>query len=299
MKTQISILAVVVACLIPTHSRASLEVPSYLMCKVDGAETLDALGKTEIEQYLEKFIYINLKPHLDHLSISSLSTGASRPLLLVPFTVSWLDPEKPGSTSLTKKNVSGQPFICASQNNSTPSSIKVVQTCEGSLPVKGGSVTRIEQRLSVNMKSGAIEGSSEVNLQQFNPILKREVTARHNSEFTGSCDRETIRQENKTAGTEMPTSESQITYAEQVRNCISPHVNFVIPYRTEATNPTVRFRVWLNKDGTVSAAQMLKTSQDSQFDRAVEEGIKKCSPLPAPFTKRFPTYLDINYSMYY
>jgi len=80
-------------------------------------------------------------------------------------------------------------------------------------------------------------------------------------------------------------------YAARVRECILPHVSFSPP--PGAANLTVRYRVQLSADGKVTAIALVTSSGNRGFDRAVEIGIQRCSPLPRPPSGRYPGYMDV------
>ncbi len=87
-------------------------------------------------------------------------------------------------------------------------------------------------------------------------------------------------------------------YVGQVRACIQPNVAFPPPVRSGTTNPTAQFRVQLNSDGSVSSTSLRRSSGNTAFDRAVDNGIRRCSPFPKPPSGRYPSYIDVNYQMY-
>jgi colicin import membrane protein len=87
-------------------------------------------------------------------------------------------------------------------------------------------------------------------------------------------------------------------YAGLIRACIQPNVSFPTPVRSGQANPTVQFRVQLKSDGTVASTSLRSSSNNAAFDRAVENGIRRCSPFPQPPSGRYPSYIDVNYRMY-
>jgi colicin import membrane protein len=87
-------------------------------------------------------------------------------------------------------------------------------------------------------------------------------------------------------------------YAAKLLACIKGGVSFPTPPRASATNPTVKYRVQVKSDGTVFSIKILDSSGNQGFDRAVEAGIGRCSPLPKPPSGNFPPMLDVNYQMY-
>lgn len=86
-------------------------------------------------------------------------------------------------------------------------------------------------------------------------------------------------------------------YGAKVRACIQPGVSFPAPPQS-GSNPTAQYRVQLKSDGTVSGVSLLKTSGNPNFDRAVETGIRRCTPFPKPDTAKYPSYIDVDYRMY-
>ncbi|UOD50816.1 cell envelope integrity protein TolA [Orrella daihaiensis] len=87
-------------------------------------------------------------------------------------------------------------------------------------------------------------------------------------------------------------------YAGQIRACIQPNVSFPTPVQSGNVNPTAQFRVQLKSDGTVSSTSLRRSSGNTAFDRAVDNGIRRCSPFPKPPSGRYPSYIDVNYRMY-
>jgi len=87
-------------------------------------------------------------------------------------------------------------------------------------------------------------------------------------------------------------------YAGLVRACIQPGVAYPTPAQSGANNPTVQYRVQLKSDGTVASVSLRRSSGVTPFDRAVENGIRRCSPFPKPPSGRYESYIDVNYAMY-
>src|SRR5690606_19860106 len=71
-------------------------------------------------------------------------------------------------------------------------------------------------------------------------------------------------------------------YAGKVRACIRPGVSYPVPPRSGSGNPTAQYRVQLRGDGTVAGVTLTSSSGITGFDRAVETGIRRCSPFPRP-----------------
>ena len=88
-------------------------------------------------------------------------------------------------------------------------------------------------------------------------------------------------------------------YAGKVRACIQPGVAFPAPQRSGSANPTAVYVVRLKSDGTVSGLTLKRSSGNPGFDRAVEAGIRKCTPFPKPSTGGYPADgIEVNYQMY-
>ena len=87
-------------------------------------------------------------------------------------------------------------------------------------------------------------------------------------------------------------------YAGKIRACIQPNVSYPTPAQTGSRNPTAQFRVQLKSNGSVSSTSLRRSSGNTAFDRAVENGIRRCSPFPKPPSGRYPSYIDVNYRMY-
>jgi TonB family protein len=92
-------------------------------------------------------------------------------------------------------------------------------------------------------------------------------------------------------------STNVVGYGAQVRACIQPGVMFPTPPRG-STNPATQYRADLRPDGTIASVKLTRSSGNPNFDRAVETGIRRCSPFPAPPSGKYPSYIDINYNMY-
>jgi TonB family protein len=87
-------------------------------------------------------------------------------------------------------------------------------------------------------------------------------------------------------------------YGAKVRACVQPGVSFPPPPRGSAGNPAAQYRVSLKPDGQIADVRMTKSSGNTNFDRAVETGIRRCTPFPRPSTGSYPGYIDVNYNMY-
>jgi len=86
-------------------------------------------------------------------------------------------------------------------------------------------------------------------------------------------------------------------YNAKVRACVQPGVSFPTPPRSN-TNPAALYRVNLKPDGTIAGIKLTRGSGNPNFDRAVETGIRRCSPFPTPPSGKYPGYIDVNYNMY-
>ena len=87
-------------------------------------------------------------------------------------------------------------------------------------------------------------------------------------------------------------------YGAKVRACVQPGVSFPPPPRGSAGNPAAQYRVSLKPDGQIADVRLTKSSGNVNFDRAVETGIRRCTPFPRPSTGSYPGYIDVNYNMY-
>jgi TonB family protein len=88
------------------------------------------------------------------------------------------------------------------------------------------------------------------------------------------------------------------SYGSQVRACVQPRVVFRSPPRTSSFNPTATYRMQLTATGTITDLRLTRSSGDPQFDIAVYDGILGCRVFPRPPSGDYPSYIDINYSMY-
>ncbi len=86
-------------------------------------------------------------------------------------------------------------------------------------------------------------------------------------------------------------------YGAQVCACIQPGVTFPRPPRGNS-NPATQYRVDLRPDGTIAGVKLTRSSGNPNFDRAVETGVRRCSPFPIPPSGKYPGYIDVNYNMY-
>ena len=87
-------------------------------------------------------------------------------------------------------------------------------------------------------------------------------------------------------------------YGAKVRACVQPGVSFPPPPRSGAGNPAAAYRVSLKPDGQIADVRLTKSSGNVNFDRAVETGIRRCTPFPRPSSGSYPGYIDVNYNMY-
>lgn len=88
------------------------------------------------------------------------------------------------------------------------------------------------------------------------------------------------------------------SYGEKVRACVQPGVSFPTPPRSSATNPAAQFRVYLEPSGRVADVSLIKSSGNAIFDKAVQTGIRRCTPFPTLPSGKYPSYVDVNYNMY-
>jgi TonB family protein len=94
------------------------------------------------------------------------------------------------------------------------------------------------------------------------------------------------------------SSESVQGYGTQIRSCVQRGVSFPLPPRGGAGNPSVQYRVSLTPAGQIADVRLTDSSGNVNFDRAVETGIRRCTPFPKPLSVNYPGYIDINYRMY-
>jgi colicin import membrane protein len=87
-------------------------------------------------------------------------------------------------------------------------------------------------------------------------------------------------------------------YGAQVRACLQPGIAFQRPPRSGPTNPSVVYRAQLHADGRIVDVKLTRSSGNVNFDRAVETGIRRCTPFPSPPSGSYPSFIDINYNMY-
>ena len=87
-------------------------------------------------------------------------------------------------------------------------------------------------------------------------------------------------------------------YGAKVRACVQPGVAFPPPPRSGGANPVAQYRVSLKPDGQIANVNLTKSSGNPNFDRAVETGIRRCTPFPKPSSGSYPGYIDVNYNMY-
>jgi colicin import membrane protein len=86
-------------------------------------------------------------------------------------------------------------------------------------------------------------------------------------------------------------------YAAKVRACVRPGVIYNVPPRS-GSNPTVKYNVKLNPDGTVDRVNIRRSSGISGFDSAVRKGLLSCSPFPKPPSGKYPSEIEGDYRMY-
>ena len=87
-------------------------------------------------------------------------------------------------------------------------------------------------------------------------------------------------------------------YQAKVRACVLPGVSVPLPPRSGAGNPSAAYRVSLKPDGQIADVKLTKSSGNINFDRAVETGLRRCTPFPRPPSGSYPGYIDVNYNMY-
>ena len=87
-------------------------------------------------------------------------------------------------------------------------------------------------------------------------------------------------------------------YGAKVRACVQPGVSFPPPPRGAGGNPAAQYRVSLRPDGQIADVRLTKSSGNVNLDRAVETGIRRCTPFPRPSSGSYPGYIDVNSNMY-
>lgn len=87
-------------------------------------------------------------------------------------------------------------------------------------------------------------------------------------------------------------------YGDQIRACVRPGVVYSPPIDIEG-NPTAEFMVQLLPNGEqVGAPRLVKSSGLSNFDSAVEKGIRRCNPFPRPPTGKAEDGIIIGHRMF-
>jgi colicin import membrane protein len=87
-------------------------------------------------------------------------------------------------------------------------------------------------------------------------------------------------------------------YAAAVRSCVKPGVVYA-PGPADTGNPVAEFRVQLLPTGEQAGPpRLVKSSGNPAFDRAVENGIRRCDPFPRPPSGRFDSSIIIPYAMF-
>jgi len=94
------------------------------------------------------------------------------------------------------------------------------------------------------------------------------------------------------------STNQNVSYGMKVLSCIKSGVSFPAPVRNGFGNPQVKYRAQIKTDGTVSNIRLIESSGIGGFDRAVEVGISRCSPLPRPPSGSYPPEINVTYSMY-
>lgn len=87
-------------------------------------------------------------------------------------------------------------------------------------------------------------------------------------------------------------------YGDLIRACVRPGVVFSPPIDIDG-NPTAEFAVQLLPNGEqVGAPRLVKSSGISNFDNAVEKGIRRCNPFPRPPSGNVEDGIIIGYRMF-
>jgi TonB family protein len=74
-----------------------------------------------------------------------------------------------------------------------------------------------------------------------------------------------------------PSNQNLLTYGQQVANTIKPHI--LINGEMEG-NPTAEVEIKLAPDGTIVGVQLIKSSGNDEWDRAVSKAVIRASKLP-------------------
>jgi colicin import membrane protein len=89
-------------------------------------------------------------------------------------------------------------------------------------------------------------------------------------------------------------------YGDLVRACIKPNVIYTAADGGAAGgNPTVTYNVQLLPTGDQAGPpRLVRSSGNAGFDRAVENGIRRCDPFPRPKSGRFESNIEVQYRMF-
>jgi TonB family protein len=158
-----------------------------------------------------------------------------------------------------------------------------------------------EKLLASGISSAFVEGPVNVNgipkyRVRIGPFYSREAAQASQTRLRSLGYSASFITTQMTAPAQTPNT-SVVGYGAQVRACLQPGVKFPAPPRGN-TNPATQYRVELRPDGTIASVKLTRSSGNPNFDRAVETGIRRCSPFPALPSGKYPSYIDINYNMY-
>ena len=88
-------------------------------------------------------------------------------------------------------------------------------------------------------------------------------------------------------------------YGDLVRSCVKPGVIYAATGSSANGNPTAVFKVQLLPTGEQAGPPRLQSSSGvPAFDRAVENGIRRCDPFPRPPSGRYESNITVQYRMF-
>lgn len=86
-------------------------------------------------------------------------------------------------------------------------------------------------------------------------------------------------------------------YIAIVRACVKVGISFKTPI-PQTQNVSVSYQVLLERDGTPSKINLLRSSGNTDFDKQVSNGISKCVPFPKLQSGSYPRSVNLIYYMY-
>ncbi|MFG6449181.1 cell envelope integrity protein TolA [Roseateles sp. BYS180W] len=131
----------------------------------------------------------------------------------------------------------------------------------------------------------------------------RQAKARKDAENREAAQREALRQEHlkriqglagasggaEASGTALKSAGPSSNYAGRIKARIKPNIVYVVG----ATNPEAVVALRMAPDGTIVDSRLIKSSGDSEWDRAVLRAITKTEVLPRDTDGRVPAQLEI------